>query len=121
MDDKGKATSVGSGKLMLSPDDPQSVTLHAGRTRVVTIGGRCRRTSASSSWGRIATIAAAARKDSSCYESSSTYSEAEINKPMDSVYVPAGISSDKLEGLAGASYQLPTCQAMPSLTAPSRS
>ena len=36
-------------------------------------------------------------------------------------YVPAGISSDKLEGLAGASYQLPTCQAMPSLTAPSRS
>lgn len=55
-----------------------------------------------------------------CYGSSSTYSEAEINKPMDSVYVPAGISSDKLEGLAGASYQLPTCQAMPSLTAPSR-
>lgn len=53
--------------------------------------------------------------------SSSTYSEAEINKPMDSIYVPAGISSDKLEGLAGASYQLPTCQAMPSLTAPSRS
>ena len=41
----------------------------------------------------------------SCYGSSSTYSEAEINKPMDSVYVPAGISSDKLEGLAGASYQ----------------
>ena len=40
---------------------------------------------------------------------------------MDSVYVPAGISSDKLEGLAGASYQLLTCQAMPSLTAPSRS
>lgn len=64
LDDKGKATSVGSGKPMLSPDDPQSVTLHAGRTRVVTIGGRCRRTSASSSWGRIATIAAAARKDS---------------------------------------------------------
>lgn len=28
------------------------------------VGGRCRRTSASSSWGRIATIAAAARKDS---------------------------------------------------------
>ena len=39
----------------------------------------------------------------SCYGSSSTYSEAEINKPMDSIYVPAGISSDKLEGLAGAS------------------
>lgn len=57
----------------------------------------------------------------SCYGSSSTYSEAEINKPMDSIYVPAGISSDKLEGLAGASYQLPTCQTMPSLTAPSRS
>ncbi|KLN81930.1 hypothetical protein B0324_1476 [Bifidobacterium bifidum] len=57
----------------------------------------------------------------SCYGSSSTYSEAEINKPMNSIYVPAGISSDKLEGLAGASYQLPTCQAMPSLTAPSRS
>ena len=52
------------GQAHAELDAPQSVTLHAGRTRVVTIGGRCRRTSASSSWGRIATIAAAARKDS---------------------------------------------------------
>ena len=103
MDDKGKATSVGSGKLMLSPDDPQSVTLHAGRTRVVTVGGRCRRTSASSSWGPDSDYRCGGKKG------------------FKSCYVPAGISSNKLEGLAGASYQLPTCQATPSLTAPSRS
>ena len=56
----------------------------------------------------------------SCYGSSSTYSEAEINKPMNSIYVPAGISSDKLEDWPARATSADV-SGHANLTAPSRS
>lgn len=107
IDKNGKAVESGTQDFPLSPDDPKSTTL-----RTVTGSGN-------DGWNVPEDVGIELRGPDSdyrcgnergsdaCYGDGSSYAEAEIQRPADMIYIPAGVSSDKLEGLAASSYSDP--------------
>ncbi|WP_243394419.1 PASTA domain-containing protein [Bifidobacterium parmae] len=106
IDKKGKAKESGTQGFSLSPDDPKSTTLHAVTYDTDTDG-----------WWNVPEDVGielmgpdsdyrcgSEKGGQACYGSGSSYAEYQIQRPADMVYVPAGVSSDKLEGLAKSSY-----------------
>lgn len=123
IDKSGKATATSSGdqNLIMSPGDPKSTTLHAVTNNAKTGDG----------WWDVPSDVGIElmgpgtdyqcggnKGYKACYGPDASYSEAQINKPVDFIYVPAGVSSDKLEGLAGSSYTQAAGEAKPDSTKP---
>ncbi|KAB8292037.1 PASTA domain-containing protein [Bifidobacterium avesanii] len=112
LDKTGKITSSGStGYAYMSPDDPTSAKLHVstgaqGDTWFAPdpdVGIELR--------GPDSDYRCGGNKGyKACYQGSGSYSEAEITKPFDAVYIPAGVSSSKYETLGGSSYEDPQVQ-----------
>lgn len=120
IDKSGKTTASELG-LSLSPGDPKSTTLHAVKNDAKTGDG----------WwdvpsdvgielmGPETDYQCGGNKGfKACYGDGASYSEAQISKPADFIYVPAGVSSDKLEGLAASSYAQAEGEAKPDSSKP---
>ncbi|MCH3975865.1 PASTA domain-containing protein [Bifidobacterium tibiigranuli] len=108
IDTAGRATSSGVQNYPLSPGNPAATSLHAAADNDVI------------NWKVPADVGVELQgpdRDYQCgpYRGGNVcegklgegYSEADLKRPADMVYVPAGVSVDKLEGLAGGSYADP--------------
>ena len=104
IDKKGKTTESGTQNYPLSPDDAKSTTLGT-------------LPSGDEGWEVPEDVGIELKGPDSDYRCGSEqgretclngpYSSAQIERPADMIYIPAGISSDKLEGLASSSYNDP--------------
>ncbi|NMM98564.1 PASTA domain-containing protein [Bifidobacterium olomucense] len=101
IDDTGKATSSGSKDLYMSPDDHTVSKLQLAdadpRWVPEDVGLDLKGPDSDYQCGSY-------RGSDACYNGDEFFSEAEIFKPFEVAYIPAGTSSSKLEGLAASSY-----------------
>ncbi|NMN00598.1 transmembrane serine/threonine- protein kinase B [Bifidobacterium sp. DSM 109958] len=110
IDKSGNATSSGSqGYAYMSPDNPTSVKLHVPGNQ------------SGDSWfppdsdtglelaGPLTDYRCGGNKGvDACYNGSTFYSEAEINKPFHAIYVRAGADMDKVGEIGGSSFSDPS-------------